>query len=79
VHVSVGRNTTRTDIVREKEARFQSHSVSQDTIFLPAGAFGAYEAVAARLAAAKPGMDLPLLTCRSRKCGEQSMEWSTNR
>ena len=60
VHVSVGRNTTRTDIVREKEARFQSHSVSQDTIFLPAGALGAYEAVAARLTAARPGMDLPL-------------------
>jgi hypothetical protein len=60
VHVTVGRNTTRTDIVREKEARFQSHSVSQDTIFLPAGAFGAYEAVAARLMTAKPGMDLPL-------------------
>lgn len=60
VHVSVGLNTARTDIVREKEARFQSHSVSQDTIFLPAGAFGAYEAVAARLTAAKPGMDLPL-------------------
>lgn len=60
VHVSVGRNTTRTDIVRGKEARFRSHSVSPDTIFLPDGAFGAYEAVAARLASAKPGMDLPL-------------------
>jgi hypothetical protein len=60
VHVSVGRNTTRTDIIRDKEARLQSHSVSQDTIFLPAGAFGAYEAVAARLATAKPGIDLPL-------------------
>jgi hypothetical protein len=60
VHVSVGRNTTRTDIVRDKEARFQSHSVSPDTIFLPDGAFGAYEAVAARLGAVKPGMSLPL-------------------
>lgn len=60
VHVSVGRNTARTDIVLDKEARFRSHSVSPDTIFLPDGAFGAYEAVAARLATAKPGMDLPL-------------------
>jgi hypothetical protein len=62
VHVAVATNTARTDIVREKEARFQSHSVSPDTIFLPDGAFGAYEAVAARLMNARPGMDLPLFT-----------------
>jgi hypothetical protein len=41
--------TTRTDVVRSTEARFRSHSVSPDTIFLPERAYGAYEAVAIRL------------------------------
>jgi hypothetical protein len=60
VHVAVVGGTTRTDIVRSTEARFQSSSVSPDTIFVPDRAFGAYEAVAARLARAAAGMDLPI-------------------
>ena len=58
VHVAVVGDTTRTDIVRPTEARFRSNSVSPDTIFLPDRAYGAYEAVAARLAAGP--VDLPL-------------------
>lgn len=61
VHVAVLAGTTRTDIVTEKEARFRSHSVSADTIFLPDNAFGAYEALAARLTGMRAGMDVPLL------------------
>ena len=60
VHVAVVGDTTRTDIVRSTEARFRSSSVSPDTIFLPDRAYGAYEAVAARLEGAFPGSDLPL-------------------
>ena len=60
VHVAVTGETTRTDIVRATEARFRSNSVSPDTIFVPDRAYGAYEAVAARLAGAVPGTDLPL-------------------
>ena len=60
LHVAVVGETTRTDIVRATEARFRSHSVSPDTIFVPDRAYGAYEAVAARLAAIAPGGDLPL-------------------
>ncbi len=61
VHVAVLAGTTRTDIVTEKEARFRSHSVSADTIFLPDHAYGAYEALAARLDGMRAGMDVPLL------------------
>jgi hypothetical protein len=60
VHVAIVGTVTRTDIVRSTQVRFQSHSVSPDTIFLPERAFGAYEAVAARLAGAVAGTDLPL-------------------
>jgi hypothetical protein len=60
VHVAVIGGTTRTDIVRATEARFRSNSVSPDTIFVPDRAYGAYEAVAVRLAGAGPGTDLPL-------------------
>jgi hypothetical protein len=60
LHVAVVGETTRTDIVRATEARFRSNSVSPDTIFVPDRAYGAYEAVAARLAATPPGGDLPL-------------------
>jgi hypothetical protein len=60
VHVAVAGTTTRTDIVRATEVRFRSHSVSPDTIFLPDRAYGAYEALAARLEGAVPGLDLPL-------------------
>lgn len=60
VHVAVVGTTTRTDVVRAREARFQSHSVSPDTIFMPDRAYGAYEAIAARLAEGYPGLDLPL-------------------
>ena len=60
VHVAITGTTTRTDIVRSREARFQSHSVSPNTILLPERAYGAYEAVAARLANGTAGADLPL-------------------
>jgi hypothetical protein len=60
VHVAVGRTTAQTDVVRPTEARFQSNSVSPNTILLPERAYGAYEAVAARLSQAPPGGDLPL-------------------
>jgi hypothetical protein len=60
MHVAVIGETTRTDIVRATEARFRSNSVSPDTIFVPDRAYGAYEAVAARLAVAGPAADLPL-------------------
>jgi hypothetical protein len=59
VHVAVAGAVTRTDIVREKSARFQSSSVSPNTILLPDRAYGAYEAVAARLAGSHAG-DLPI-------------------
>ena len=59
VHVAVTGAVTRTDIVREKSARFQSSSVSPNTILLPDRAYGAYEAVAARLAGGDAG-DLPI-------------------
>jgi len=59
VHVAVVRATAQTDVVRATEARFQSHSVSPNTILLPERAYGAYEAVAARLAISADG-DLPL-------------------
>jgi hypothetical protein len=35
VHVAVGRTTAQTDVVRPTEARFQSNSVSPNTILLP--------------------------------------------
>jgi len=60
VHVAVGRTTAQTDIVRPTEARFQSNSVSPNTILLPERAYGAYEAVAARLFNQPAGADLPL-------------------
>ena len=60
VHVAVGRTTAQTDVVRPTEARFQSNSVSPNTILLPERAYGAYEAVAARLSNGPPGGDLPL-------------------
>ena len=50
VHVAVARTTALTDVVRSKEARFRSSSVSPNTILRPERAYGAYEAVAARLA-----------------------------
>jgi hypothetical protein len=60
LQVAVTGTTTRTDIMRPDRVRFRSTSVSPDTIFLPDLAFGAYEAVAARLADARPGTSLPL-------------------
>jgi hypothetical protein len=60
VHVAVVGETTRIDIVRATEARFRSTSVSPNTVFLPDRAYGAYEAVAARLAAGVPGRNLPI-------------------
>lgn len=60
VHVAVVGDETRIDIVRSTEARFRSTSVSPDTIFLPDRAYGAYEAVAARLSGGPPGRNLPM-------------------
>ena len=60
IHVAVGRTTAQTDVVRPTEARFQSNSVSPNTILLPERAYGAYEAVAARLFNAPAVADLPL-------------------
>jgi hypothetical protein len=60
VHVAVSRATAQTDVVRSTEARFHSHSASPNTILLPERAYGAYEAVAARLATAGAAADLPL-------------------
>lgn len=58
VHVAVGRTTAQVDVVRSREAGFRSHSSSPNTILLPERAYGAYEAVAARLAGG--ATDLPL-------------------
>jgi hypothetical protein len=60
VHVAITRSTAQTDIVRSTEARFRSTSASPDTIFLPERAYGAYEAIAARLARSGPDADLPI-------------------
>jgi hypothetical protein len=61
VHVVVGRTTAHTDVVTGKEARWRSHSISPDVIFLPERVFGAYAAVAARLQAAGQRAELPVL------------------
>jgi hypothetical protein len=60
VHVAVSRSTAQLDVVRAGEARFRSTSVSRNTILLPERAYGAYEAVAARLAADAARGDLPI-------------------
>jgi hypothetical protein len=60
VHVAVSRLTAQLDVVRAGEARFRSTSVSRNTILLPERAYGAYEAVAARLAADAARGDLPI-------------------
>ena len=59
VHVAVARSTAQVDVVRAREAGFRSHSASPNTILLPEHAYGAYEAVAARLSG-RPDADLPL-------------------
>ena len=61
VHVAMTGRTTRTDTVTAKEARWRSHSVSPDTVFLPPHVYGAFEAVAARLHAAGQRAEMPLL------------------
>lgn len=60
VHVAVARITAQIDVVRAGEARFRSTSVSANTILLPERAYGAYEAVAARLAGDGARGDLPI-------------------
>lgn len=60
VHVAVSRITAQIDVVRAGEARFRSTSVSRNTILLPERAYGAYEAVAARLASDTTRGDLPI-------------------
>ena len=75
VHVAVVGGHDPTDIVRSTEARFRSSSVSPDTIFVPDRAFGAYEAVAARLRTPCPAWTLPIFipplgeTRTQRRCG----------
>jgi hypothetical protein len=61
VHVVVGAGTAHTDVVLAKEASWRSHSVSPDTLFLPEHAYGALEAVAARLRGAGERPEIPLL------------------
>ncbi|MBM3821159.1 MAG: hypothetical protein FJW14_19380 [Acidimicrobiia bacterium] len=60
VHVAFGLSdgTTRTDVVRPDNATWGSNKVSADAIPLPDLVFGAYEALAARLASATPGQEL---------------------
>jgi hypothetical protein len=60
VHVAFGLadGATRTDIVRAGEAVYGSNRVAPDTLVLPDMVFSAYEALAARLATAKPGTEL---------------------
>ena len=60
VHVAVTPTTAQVDVVRAREAGFRSHSASPNTILLPERAYGAYEAVAARLANGSADADLPL-------------------
>lgn len=61
MHVVVGPATAHVDIVTAKEARWHSHAISPDTVFLPDHAYGAFAAVAARLNAAGPRAEIPLL------------------
>jgi hypothetical protein len=60
VHVAFGLSdgTTRTDVVRPDNATWGSNKVSADAIPLPDLVFGAYEALAGRLASAAPGQEL---------------------
>jgi hypothetical protein len=61
VHVAMQGTMTRTDVVVPgRDARWGTNRVSPDTILLPDYVFGAYEALAARLATTTPGTDLPL-------------------
>ncbi len=60
VHVALTPTTAQVDVVRSREAGFRSHSASPNTILLPERAYGAYEAVAARLANGSADADLPL-------------------
>jgi hypothetical protein len=61
VHVAVGPATAHVDIVTTTEARWHSHSISPDTVFLPDHAYGAFAAVAARLQAPGARAEVPLL------------------
>jgi hypothetical protein len=61
VHVVVGRATAHVDIVTAREARWHSHSISPDTVFLPDHAYAGFAAVAARLRAGSQRTELPLL------------------
>jgi hypothetical protein len=60
VHIAFGLadGTTRTDVVRPDNATWGSNKISPDAIPLPDLVFGAYEALAARLAYASPGQEL---------------------
>jgi hypothetical protein len=61
VHVAVGRATAHVDIVTAREARWHSHSISPDTVFLPDHAYAAFVAVAARLQDGGRRVEIPLL------------------
>jgi hypothetical protein len=61
VHVVVGPSTAHVDIVTAREARWHSHSISPDTVFLPDYAYAAFAAVAARLQGAGQRAEIPLL------------------
>ena len=61
VHVVVGRATAHVDIVTATEARWHSHAISPDTVFLPDHAYTAFAAVAARLNGAGQRAEIPLL------------------
>jgi hypothetical protein len=60
VHVAFGLSdgSTRTDVVRDGTAQWGANKVSPDTIPMPDFVFGAFEALAARLATASPGTEL---------------------
>lgn len=60
VHVAVVKVTAQVDTVRSREARFRSYSVSPNTLLLPEHAYGAYEALAARLANDPGATDVPM-------------------
>ena len=68
VHVGMMGGVTRTDIVLpNREALFGANDVPRDTIFLPDYAFGAWEALAARLQTAMPGGQISVFAVPERE------------
>ena len=60
VHVAFGLSdgSTRTDVVRDGSAQWGANKVAPDTIPVPDFVFASFEALAARLASASPGMQM---------------------